>query len=65
MLLSVMHYRKENGLPRRFAPRNDMQKFVARTRCKDVLPVKPPAAAHFPLPGQEGTVSWAKVFPRR
>ena len=21
-----MHYRKENGLPRRFAPRNDMQK---------------------------------------
>ena len=24
-----MHYRKENGLPRRFAPRNDMQKLAA------------------------------------
>ena len=58
-----------SNLPRvstcNYAPRNDMQKFVARTRCKDVLPVTPLAAAHFPLPGQEGTVSWAKVFPRR
>ena len=25
-------------MPRRCAPRNDMQKFVAHTRCKDVLP---------------------------
>ena len=26
---SVLYYRKENGLPRRFAPRNDRQKHVA------------------------------------
>ena len=26
-----------NGLPRRFAPRNDMQKFAACSHCKDAL----------------------------
>ena len=34
----AMPHRRRSGLPRRFAPRNDMQKFVAHTRCKDVLP---------------------------
>ena len=36
VLLSVMSYRREYGLPRRFAPRNDMQKEGRVRRCKDV-----------------------------
>ena len=34
-----MHYRKENGLPRRFAPRNDMQKLAACPHNTWALPV--------------------------
>ena len=30
-----MHYRKENGLPRRFAPRNDMQKLAGCLRVQE------------------------------
>ena len=36
--LSVMPCRKENGLPRRFAPRNDMQKYAACTHGNYVVP---------------------------
>ena len=40
VLLSVMPCRKEYGLPRRSAPRNDMQKLAACAHGKDVMPGK-------------------------
>ena len=40
VLLSVMPCRRGYGLPRRFAPRNDMQKLAACAHGKDVMPGK-------------------------
>ncbi len=37
-LLFGLCCRRSYGLPRRFAPRNDMQKFAACSHCKDALP---------------------------
>ena len=55
MLLSVMYYRKENGLPRRFAPRNDMQKLAAclRGQGRNDRPKPAPVyACKYVLPGE-------------
>ncbi len=76
VLLSVMSYRREYGLPRRFAPRNDMQKFVAHTRCKDVLPrlcihpAAPPCTRAHVLPSAchcepVRTLVWQSASPQR
>ena len=46
-LLSVMPCRRRCGLPRRFAPRNDIQKFAACAHHKDALPGKPVTAYVF------------------
>ena len=40
VLLSVMPCRRRSGLPRRFAPRNDMQKHAAVCGCNCVVPGK-------------------------
>ena len=50
----AMPYRRGYGLPRRFAPRNDMQKLTACSHCKEALPGKFAPACAFtrqpPLP---------------
>ena len=44
-----MPYRKEYGLSRRCAPRNDMQRLAVCLRRKNVLPLKPTPAYAFAL----------------
>ena len=49
VLLFVLCCRKEYGLPRRCAPRNDMQRLAVCLRRKNVLPLKPAPAYAFAL----------------
>ena len=62
VLLPAMPYRRRSGLPRRFAPRNDMQKHAAVRMSNYVLPGQgvtplprfPPGAGARPAAGSAG-----------